>query len=120
MDKEDKYRNSLVLPGDNTLKQFFDRFYVIPKDCKFDNDSILKKYRIPKYIIKQFLEENTFSLSDPRVKAGKDGYIVERKQKKFTPEEVQAIKNEPGSYREKAKKYGVSTATIYKIMKDKY
>lgn len=98
----------LTLPGDNTLKQFFDRFYVIPKGLKF-TDTELK-----------FLKERSFELTDPRVKAGKDGYIVERKGKKFTPEEVQAIKNEPGTYREKAKKYGVSPATIYKIMKDKY
>lgn len=109
MSKEkDKYIYSLVLPGDNTLKQLFRRFHIIPKGLDFTDKEL------------EILNKYSFELTDPRVKAGKDGYIVERKQKKFTPEEVQAIKNEPGTYREKAKKYGVSPATIYKIMKDKY
>lgn len=109
MNKEiDKYIYSLVLPNDNTLRQFFSRFHVIPKGLDFTEEEL------------KILNKYSFELTDPRVKAGKDGYIVERKQKIFTPEEVQAIKKESGTYREKAKKYGVSPATIYKIMKDKY
>lgn len=109
MSKEkDKYIYSLVLPEDNTIKQLFERFHIIPRGLDFTDEEL------------KILNKYSFELTDPRVKAGKDGYIVERKQKLFTPEEVEKIKNEPGSYREKAEKYGVSPATIYKIMKDKY
>ncbi len=107
--KKSKY--NMVLENDNTLKQFFDRFYVLPKDpneCPWTEEQ------------RTFLETKSLKLSGELERIGKDGYIVTRKKKKFKPEEVEKIKNEPGSYREKAKKYNVSVGTIYKIMKDKY
>lgn len=43
-----------------------------------------------------------------------------KKKKKFTPEQVQQIKNDPDSIRKKAIKYKTSTRTIMKIMKGQY
>ena len=95
-----KYR--MRLENDKTLKQFFERFYCIPKD-------------------KNFTKEQVQFLVDPDVIAGKNGYIVFRdKSKKLSPEEVEKIKNDTGSYRAKAEKYNISIATISKIMNDKY
>lgn len=105
---EDDITYSVVLENDNTLKQFFDRFYVIPKDLKCSDEEL------------EFLEKYSFELSDPKVREGKDGYIVERKGKKLSAEQVEQIKNDIGSYRAKAKKYKVSVGTISKIMNDRY
>lgn len=104
-----KYK--MVLDNDKTVKQFFDRFYVLPKKpigYEWTENQI------------KFLEKYSLELIEELERIGKDGYIVTRKKKKFKPEEVERIKNEPGSYREKAKKYNVSLGTIYKIMRDKY
>lgn len=98
----------LVLDGDNTLKTFFERFFVIPKDLNYTDEEL------------KFLQSLEFELTDPRIRAGKDGYIVERKGKKLSDEEVEIIKNDTGSYRAKAKKYNLSVGTISKIMNDKY
>ena len=51
---------------------------------------------------------------------GKNGYIVFTREKLLTPEDVAVIKNDTGTQREKAKKYGLSVGTINKIMNDKY
>ena len=107
-DENDDVIYELVLDGDNTLKQFFDRFYVIPKDLNWTAKEL------------EFFNKYSFELSDPRVRAGKDGYIVERKGKKLTYEQAQAIKNDTGSQRAKAKKYNLSVGTINKIMNGKY
>lgn len=101
----------MVLENDKTVKQFFDRFYVLPKEPK--SYKWTDKER-------KFLERHSLELVEELERAGKDGYIVTRKKKKFNPEEVERIKNEPGSYRAKAKKYNISLGTVYKIMKDKY
>lgn len=98
----------LVLEGDNTLKTFFERFFVIPKDLNYTEKEL------------KFLKSLEFELTDPRVRAGKDGYIVERKGKKLSDEEVEIIRNDTGSYRVKAKKYNLSVGTISKIMNNKY
>ena len=108
MNYEDDMTYELVLEWDNTLKQFFDRFYVIPKELDFEEQEI------------KTFEKYAFVLSDPRVRAGKDGYIVERKGKKLNNEQVQIIKNDSGSQRAKAKKYGLSVCTVNKIMNNKY
>lgn len=108
MSCENDITYELVLEGDNTLKQFFERFYVIPKDLNWTDEELV------------FFSKYSFELSDPRVRAGKDGYIVERKGKKLSDEEVQIIKNDSGSQRAKAKKYGLSVGTINKIMNNKY
>ena len=107
-EENDEVIYDLVLEGDNTLKTFFERFFVIPKDLNYTDEEL------------KFLRSLEFELSDPRVRAGKDGYIVERKGKKLSAEEVEIIKNDTGSYRAKAKKYNLSVGTISKIMNDKY
>lgn len=102
-----KYR--MRLENDKTLKQFFERFYCIPKDKNFTKEQV------------QFLELHEVKPVDPDVIAGKNGYIVFRdKSKKLSSEEVEKIKNDTGSYRAKAEKYNISIATISKIMNDKY
>lgn len=104
-----KYK--MVLEHDKTVKQFFDRFYVLPKEPESYQWTESER---------KFLELHSLELIDELERIGKDGYIVTRRKKKFKPEEVEKIKNEPGSYRAKAKKYKVSLTTMYKIMRDKY
>lgn len=107
--KPAKYK--MVLDNDKTVKQFFERFYVIPREPK--------NYKWEPHQ-REFLEDHSLSLVEELEILGKDGYIVTRKKKKFKSEEVEKIKNDKGSQREKAKKYGVSVGTINKIMNDKY
>lgn len=107
-DDDDDIIYDIVLDGDNTLKQFFDRFYVIPKNLNWTDEELV------------FFSKYSFELNDPTVKAGKDGYIVLRKGKKLSDEEVEIIKNDSGSQREKAEKYNLSVGTINKIMNNKY
>lgn len=104
-----KYK--MVLDNDKTVKQFFERFYVIPKEPK--------NYKWEPNE-KKFLEEHSLELVEELERLGKDGYIVTRKKKKLKPEEVEKIKNDIGSYRDKAEKYKLSLGTIHKIMRDKY
>ena len=99
---------SLTNGKDNTVKQFVDRFYIIPRDKNFTEQQ------------RKFLEENSCYISDPEIASGKNGYIVQRRGKKLTNEQVSAIKNDTGSYRAKVKKYNLSLGTISKIMNDKY
>lgn len=107
MSKRDgKYE--LTVGKDNTIKQFSERFYIVPRDLDFTEEQ------------RKFLEENSCYISDPDIAAGRNGYIVQRKGKKLSKEEVQIIKNDSGSQRVKAKKYGLSVGTINKIMNDKY
>lgn len=93
---------------DNTLKQFFERFYIVPKDWILTEEQ------------RKFLDKNSCYISDPVMAEGKDGYIVRRRGKKLNNEQVEKIKNDTGSYRAKAKKYNLSIGTISKIMNDKY
>lgn len=106
MEEEKVY--SITLENDKTLKQFFERFYVLPKDIDWSKEQ------------RSFLDENSFVLRGEDVANGENGYIVERPGKKLTKEQVEAIKNDVGSQRAKARKYGVSVGTINKIMNDKY
>ena len=94
--------------NDKTLKQFFNRFYCIPKDINLTKEQ------------KEFLECVNHTPVSENVLNGKDGYIVFRKGKKLSAEQVKQIKNDTGSYRAKAKKYKLSLGTISKIMNDKY
>lgn len=106
-----RYKYPIVLEDDNSLKQFVDRFYILPREPK---DYPYNEKEL------EFLEERCLELSEPLEREGKDGFIVYRKKKKLTLEEVHKIKNDKGSQREKAEKYGISVGTINKIMNDKY
>jgi len=98
----------LTESNDKTLKQFFNRFYCIPKDINLTKEQ------------KEFLERANYTPVSEDVLNGKDGYIVFRKGKKLSDKEVKIIKNDTGSYRTKVKKYNLSLGTINKIMNDKY
>lgn len=112
MDKNEKRFYSLVSENDNSLKQLFDRFYVIPKDFSFignEDKIILEKYHL--------------SLLNQLVSEGGNGYIVFRgkKPKKLSEIEIALIKSDNVStQRELAFKYNVSNATINKIKNNKY
>lgn len=106
MEGQEEYQ--IILDEDNTLKTFFERFYVLPnegKDWEKEQRAFLEKHRL------RPTNENT--------KNGKNGYIVFRNIK-VTKEIAEIIKNDTGSQRAKAKKYGLSVGTINKIMNDKY
>lgn len=107
--EEEKEKIYRLTTEDKTIKQFFDRFYCIPKEVKTTKE------------IKKFLENNSLVPIDDDVRNGKNGYIVFRKnKKKLSQEEIEKIKNDTGSYRSKADKYKISIGTISKIMNDKY
>lgn len=97
-----------LFEGKNTLKNFYEYNYVIPKCVELPEE------------IRTFLDKRSFELSCEEVANGKNGYIVFRPYKKLTKEQVEEIKNDTGSYRAKAKKYNLSLGTISKIMNDKY
>lgn len=106
--KRERETYSLTVGKDNTIKQFVERFYILPRDNSFTEEQ------------RKFLEENSCYISNPIIAAGKNGYIVFRKGKKLSAEQVEQIKNDTGSYRAKAKKYNLSVGTISKIMNNKY
>ena len=94
--------------GKNTLKSFYEYNYVIPRCADMPKE------------VREFLEKNSFVLTEEEHANGENGYIVFRPKKKLTKEQVEIIKNDTGSYRAKAKKYNLSLGTISKIMNDKY
>lgn len=99
----------LRLDTDKTLKQLFDRFYLIPKDKEFSKEEL------------QLLNKHSVAPTHEEVKNGKNGYIVFRNtNKKLTKEQAEIIKNDTGSVRAKAEKYKISIGTVSKIMNDKY
>lgn len=111
MDLE-KITYSVVKEDDNSLKQFFDRFYVVPKDhvaLTSKDRSIIEKYSI--------------RLLNDGVANGLNGYIVFRgkKPKKLDSGQIAEIwADTVSTQRELAFKYGVGVATINKIKKGKY
>lgn len=109
--EQESYKYPIVLDDDKTLKQFVERFYILPRvpvDYTYKDEEL------------NFLKRYCLELSEPLTRAGKDGFIVYRKKKKLKPEEVAIIKGDTGTQREKAKRYNLSVGTINKIMNDKY
>ena len=96
--------------NDHTLKQFFDRFYVIPKDKEFTEEEL------------KFLENNKVYPTSPNVINGKHGCITFRHPKKrFSPDQAEVIRADKElSQRQLAKKYKCSTSIINKIINNKY
>lgn len=97
--------------SDNTLKQFFDRFYVIPKeDGDYTNEQI------------EFLKQKTIHLMNNEVKTGRDGFIVFRgtKKKVLTEEQCNEIRESNLTQMELSKQYKVSIGTINKVKNNKY
>lgn len=98
--------------NDNTLKQLLDRFYLIPKeDIKDYSEDLIN-----------FLECNTIIPASESVKQGKNGYIIFRgkKNKKLSQVQQEEIESSNKSYRDLAKEYNVSAATISKVKNNKY
>lgn len=112
MDSKKDKLYSITLENDNSLKQMFDRFYVIPKDYSVitpEDRVILDKYQA--------------RLANEYVAMGKNGYIVFRgkKPKKLSASQIEEIKADTTStLRELAFKYDCSHGTIGKIKNDKY
>lgn len=109
MNKESEIYD-IILENDKTLKQFFDRYYVISKDLNCTKEE------------REFLEKSKLVLMGKETKIGKNGYIVFRKHnKKITDlEELEEIKKDTRPIRQIAKDHAVSIATISKIKNDKY
>lgn len=104
------YSEDSLEKNDNTLKQFFDRFYVIPKDKAYTNEQL------------EFLKQKTIHLIHDEVKTGKDGFIVFRgtKKKILTEEQCNEIRESDLTQMELSKKYKVSIGTINKVKNNKY
>ncbi|MFH5975263.1 hypothetical protein ACHM2L_15370 [Clostridium perfringens] len=107
---EEREIYDITLENDKTLKQFFDRYYVISKDLNCTKEE------------REFLEKSKLVLMGKQTKIGKNGYIVFRKDnKKITDlEELEEIKKDTRPVRQIAKDHAVSIATISKIKNDKY
>ncbi|HHS9374790.1 TPA: hypothetical protein ACTWRU_003737 [Clostridioides difficile] len=100
-----------------SLKDISNEFYVIRKDT-FKNKQKLKIKNSEQF--NDLCEELNY-LSDKSNDFLERGYLVFRHVgKKLNNEQIRKIKSDIGTYREKAKKYGVSPATISKVMNDKY
>ena len=102
--------DSLKKKNDNTLKQFFDRFYVIAKDEEYTSDQL------------EFLKQKTIYPTNDEVREGKDGFIVFRgtKKKILTEEQCKEIRESDLTQMELSKKYKVSIGTINKVKNNKY
>lgn len=96
--------------GSKTLKQFFDRFYCIPKDLKFTKEQL------------EFLKANAIYPTHEDIKSGRNGYITFRgkKPKRFTEEQCKEIRESNLTQMELSKKYKCSVGTINKIINQKY
>lgn len=96
--------------GSKTLKQFFDRFYCIPKEDNYTKEQL------------EFLKANAIYPTDESVRSGKNGYITFRgtKPKRFTEEQCKEIRESNLTQMELSKKYNCSVGTINKIKNNKY
>lgn len=109
MSNKDDY--NLVLENDKTVKQLFERFYIIRK-----NDENLTDEH------KKIIEKYMCYLEDETVIKGKNGYLVYRgkKTKLLTIEQQQEIKESTLTQGELAEIYKVSPSTISKVKNNKY
>ncbi|MDU5262735.1 MAG: hypothetical protein E6176_09930 [Clostridium celatum] len=109
MSNKDDY--NLVLENDKTVKQLFDRFYIVRK-----NDERLTEGD------RTIIEKYMCYLVDETVIQGKNGYLVYRgkKTKLLTIEQQQEIKESTLTQGELAEIYKVSPSTISKVKNNKY
>lgn len=106
MTNKDSY--NLVLHNDKTIKQLFERFYIIRKD----DEGLTDQDRV---IIEKYMCE----LNDG---VGEKTYIIKqgRKPKKLTEEQQKEIKESTLTQRELGRIYNVSASTINKVKNNKY
>ena len=105
------YSDDPLKKSDNTLKQLFDRFYIIPKgDKAYTNEQI------------EFLKQKTIHLIHDEVKEGRNGFIVFRgtKKKILTEDQCKEIRESDLTQMELSKQYKVSIGTINKVKNNKY
>lgn len=102
---------NLVLKNDKTVKQLFERFYIIKKD----NEKLTAEHRA-------IIEKYVCTLRDQKVIDGKDGYLVcpGMKPKLLTEEQQKRIKESTLTQRQLAEIYKVSVSTINKVKNNKY
>ena len=102
--------NDDSLEKDNTLKQFFDRFYVIPKNGEYTSGQI------------EFLKQKAIYPANDKVREGKDGYLIFRGRKKkiLTEEQCKEIRKSNLTQMKLSEIYGVSVGTINKVKNNKY
>lgn len=114
MNENKTYNYSLCDDKDNTIKQFFERHWVIPKNpesYKFSEEE------------EQFLKKHMVIPTSENVLNGKNGYIVfrGRRPKKLTDSDIKEIQeNTILSQRKLAEKYKVSVGTINRVKNNKY
>lgn len=111
MDNE-KIVYKVVTEDDSSLKQFFDRFYVVPKDRVEITDSD-----------RSIIEKHSIHLLNDDVANGLNGYIVFRGKKPKKLNSIQLgeiLADTVSTQRELAFKYNVGVATINKIKKGIY
>ena len=107
-----------------TMKKFRESYYIVPKSLETvwlsefgGNDINLKKLGIILEKLDMFIVEDC-KLTELVLKTG---YICySDNTKKLNQKQIEEIKKDKGSVREKAKKYGLSVGTISKINNDKY
>lgn len=104
------YSDDPLQKNDNTLKQFFDRFYVIPKNGEYTEEQI------------EFLNQKAIYPANDKVREGKDGYLIfrGRKKKVLTEEQCKEIRESNLTQMQLAKQYKVSIGTINKVKNNKY
>lgn len=100
---------------EKTLKEFFDNYYIIPKDITFINGIDYEEDEVEEFLkelsINDCYDEQTL----------KNACIVPRKiGKKLSLEQVEQIKNDKRNYRALAKDYNISLGTISKIKNNIY
>lgn len=99
-----------------TLKELSEEYYLIPKGINYVNINLSTSEELEEVLheVDQFGDiYDTEYLSS--------SYIVRQKrEKKLNLEQVEKIKNDKGSMREKAKKYNISVGTVWKIIHNEY
>lgn len=100
----------IVLENDKSIKQFLERFYIIPKKTEYTK------------IQSDFLKANAIYPQDPSVREGRNGFIVFRGRKKkiLTEEQCREIRESNLTQMELSKQYKVSIGTINKVKHNKY
>lgn len=99
----------MTLEHDKSIKQFFDRFYVIPKE-EYTAEQI------------EFLKQNAVHPTYDEVKEGRNGFIVFRGRKKkiLTEDKCREIRESNLTQMKLSEIYGVSIGTINKVKNNKY
>lgn len=102
-----------------TMKEFKEEYYIIPKHIENIETETIKDIDIEKFhAICKLIDEWGDLIDDDILN---NGYICYSDKEKKVPKEIEEqIKNDTGSIRALAKKYGYGVGTIHKIKNNKY